>query len=103
MAFPGVDHVGRQDVAVFTFILQGDSGGPLMCQRCSSCAWFLHGLTSFGSVDCGQSRKPGVYTKLGRYTDFINDVAQQIYNILPPGQRRNDELNIANGNFSSCN
>jgi len=82
--------------------LQGDSGGPLMCQRCSSCAWFLHGLTSFGSVNCGESGKPGVYTKVSRYTNFINNAALQIYNALPTGQRRRDELNIADGNFNSC-
>ena len=45
-----------------------------MCQRCSSCAWFLAGITSFGSRTCGMPGYPGVYTKISGYETWINTV-----------------------------
>ena len=73
-----------------------------MCQRCTSCAWFIYGLTSGGSTDCGSERQPGIYTKISAFTTFINDVAKTVYDSLPPQDRNVDDLNIANGNFPSC-
>ena len=67
--------------------LQGDSGGPLMCQRCSSCAWFLFGITSFGSRKCGSRGHPGVYTKISYYGTWINTVIG---------------YDVTSGSFSSC-
>ncbi|KAM5132225.1 uncharacterized protein ACMZJ9_019033 [Mantella aurantiaca] len=45
---------------------QGDSGGPL------SCNLILQGITSWGEVICAKPNKPGVYTKVYNYIDFIN-------------------------------
>merc|ERR1719277_2166836 len=47
---------------------QGDSGGPMVCYLNSR--WVQIGLTSFGR-GCGLPQKPGVYTKVAQYIDWI--------------------------------
>ncbi|KAM9632804.1 LOW QUALITY PROTEIN: kallikrein-8 [Trichechus inunguis] len=44
---------------------QGDSGGPLVCGS------VLQGIKSWGSDPCGRPERPGVYTNLCRYLDWI--------------------------------
>ncbi|XP_035789541.1 CLIP domain-containing serine protease B14-like [Anopheles albimanus] len=47
----------------------GDSGGPLM-QRIDGVA-YLVGITSFGWPECGREGKPGVYTNVTHYLDWV--------------------------------
>ncbi|XP_054457788.1 hepatocyte growth factor activator [Anoplopoma fimbria] len=53
---------------------QGDSGGPLACAR--NDVSFLYGIISWGD-GCGRSNKPGVYTKVVNYIDWINSVIRR--------------------------
>ncbi|KAM8880870.1 hepatocyte growth factor activator isoform 1-T2 [Synchiropus picturatus] len=53
---------------------QGDSGGPLACAR--NDVSFLYGIVSWGE-GCGLSGKPGVYTKVTHYIDWINSVIKR--------------------------
>ncbi|XP_068935908.1 transmembrane protease serine 5 [Petaurus breviceps papuanus] len=48
---------------------QGDSGGPLVCLDRG--IWRLVGLVSWG-WDCGMRHRPGVYTKVAVFLDWIH-------------------------------
>ena len=42
-----------------------------MCQRCSSCAWYMAGIVSVGPLTCGSPNEPGIYTKVIAYEQWI--------------------------------
>ncbi|KAM6969123.1 complement factor D [Tautogolabrus adspersus] len=46
----------------------GDSGGPLLYNGIAV------GITSNGGMKCGQIRKPGIYTIISHYTEWIDSV-----------------------------
>ncbi|XP_058522638.1 transmembrane protease serine 11G-like [Ochotona princeps] len=48
---------------------EGDSGGPLVIARNRN-IWYLIGIVSWG-IDCGKKNKPGLYTKVTHYRDWI--------------------------------
>lgn len=48
----------------------GDSGGPLIVPDNSGSGWVLGGITSWG-LGCAQPRHPGVYTRLSRFTNWV--------------------------------
>ncbi|XP_066088606.1 LOW QUALITY PROTEIN: transmembrane protease serine 11G-like [Saccopteryx bilineata] len=48
---------------------EGDSGGPLVIAPDRN-IWYLIGIVSWG-IDCGKENKPGIYTKVTRYRDWI--------------------------------
>ncbi|KAM3931313.1 serine protease 56 [Leptodactylus fuscus] len=51
---------------------QGDSGGPLTCQDPSSKQYVIYGITSWGD-GCGERGKPGVYTRVTAFIDWIRN------------------------------
>uniref|UniRef100_A0A8C3VPQ6 Transmembrane protease serine n=1 Tax=Catagonus wagneri TaxID=51154 RepID=A0A8C3VPQ6_9CETA len=48
---------------------RGDSGGPLVGKDLKD-TWYLIGIVSWGD-NCGQKNKPGVYTKVADYRNWI--------------------------------
>jgi len=51
---------------------QGDSGGPMLSLERDGNKWSVIGITSFG-VDCADTRFPGVYTRVDKYLDWIEE------------------------------
>lgn len=47
---------------------QGDSGGPLLYNGVAV------GITSNGGRKCGQVKKPGIYTIISHYTEWIDGI-----------------------------
>ncbi|XP_041723033.1 hyaluronan-binding protein 2 isoform X2 [Coregonus clupeaformis] len=52
---------------------QGDSGGPLTCNKEGT--HFIYGIVSWGD-QCGLKNKPGVYTRVSHYLDWIKSKTQ---------------------------
>ncbi|XP_051508222.1 hyaluronan-binding protein 2-like [Myxocyprinus asiaticus] len=48
----------------------GDSGGSLTCDRDQT--HYIYGIVSWGD-NCGEKDKPGVYTRVLKYVDWINE------------------------------
>ncbi|XP_043928663.1 hepatocyte growth factor activator [Protopterus annectens] len=48
---------------------QGDSGGPLICVKNNTA--YIYGIISWGD-GCGRKNKPGVYTQVTKYIDWIS-------------------------------
>ena len=62
-------------VAGGTDSCQGDSGGPLVCDIDGR--YHVLGVVSYG-FGCGLRSKPGVYTNVAEYADWINGVMRGV-------------------------
>ena len=61
---------------MWQLIFQGDSGGPLNCPvtkfRPGQPQYKICGITSWGA-GCGNNGYPGVYTRVSKYIDWIDE------------------------------
>ena len=55
---------------------QGDSGGPVAVRNVENTDWLLMGITSWGA-GCAQPGRPGVYTKVSNYINWIRSNTDQ--------------------------
>jgi len=55
----------------------GDSGGPLSIQdvekKTGENVWILGGIISWGPNSCGEKFRPGVYTRIPSYSEWIHE------------------------------
>ena len=52
---------------------RGDSGGPMMLQDQTG-RMSIFGVTSFGPTPCGNSKLPGVFTRVDKYLSWIETI-----------------------------
>ncbi|KAM3912913.1 urokinase-type plasminogen activator [Leptodactylus fuscus] len=57
---------------------KGDSGGPLICQENGK--MMLYGIISWGE-ECAKKNRPGVYTRVTNYMQWIQDTMAEAENI----------------------
>lgn len=73
----------------FSNNLQGDSGGPLIYQDRISGRFQLYGITSWGD-GCGEKGKPGVYTRVSAFSDWIQaEIQSEFPTIIKPYRESN--------------
>ncbi|WP_318517172.1 S1 family peptidase [Photobacterium leiognathi] len=86
--------------SAFLGVCSGDSGGPLYYQNVATGEQIQLGITSFGGETCAAG-DPDIYTRLGGYDDWINNVIAEKTPTLPAPVPYEDEStgkdNIDNG------
>uniref|UniRef100_A0A8C5GIF6 chymotrypsin n=1 Tax=Gouania willdenowi TaxID=441366 RepID=A0A8C5GIF6_GOUWI len=75
--------------------LQGDSGGPLIYKDRLSGRFQLYGITSWGD-GCGEKGKPGVYTRVAAFSDWIQ-LVEHIYSTAFTHSRERRDLGLSHG------
>ncbi|XP_012661149.1 serine protease 41 [Otolemur garnettii] len=72
---------GAEDGSVDT--CKGDSGGPLVCDKDG--LWYQVGIVSWG-MGCGRPNRPGIYTNISVYFDWIQKLTSYSTPRLDPSR-----------------
>lgn len=86
---------------------QGDSGGPLIVN--TNEGWQQIGVVSYG-IGCASASFPGVYARIGKFTDWINNITQGIaldpkhaFAITPQDTAQTTNLTVSNNSDLTAN
>ncbi|WP_057832794.1 trypsin-like serine protease [Colwellia sp. TT2012] len=86
---------------------QGDSGGPLLVN--TNQGWQQIGIVSYG-IGCANAEFPGVYARVGKFTDWINSISKGIaieptydFAITPQHTAQTTQLTVSNNSELTAN
>ncbi|GAW97037.1 MULTISPECIES: trypsin-like serine protease [Colwellia] len=86
---------------------QGDSGGPLLVN--TNQGWQQIGIVSYG-IGCANAEFPGVYARVGQFTDWINNISKGIaieptydFAITPQHTAQTTQLTVSNNSELTAN
>lgn len=86
---------------------QGDSGGPLVVN--TNLGWQQIGLVSYG-LGCGDADFPDVYTRVGEFTPWINNITQGVaiqsshdFSVVPHNIVKSTFLTVDNNSSEGAN
>lgn len=89
-------------------VCPGERGGPLVCQRCSSCGWYLAGMASLGDACADVANGKLIFTTIEKYESWVAQITginvnkNSVCNNAPKREEKDEDASQSWGQWSVC-